>query len=271
MIDVFTVEGDLISRFEVFDEEDLDAAIARFDELQPQAPRLENAASKVTEPYWKHYAAREWAAMAELVAHDISTEDRRRVVNAGNRHGRDEHMADMRSIVEVLPDADITTAVMATRGARLVVTRIRLCSSGMEAGEVITEVLRVDEIDADHRIVSGLAFDIDDIEAAFKELDARYLAGEAAAHSHTWTLVTRAYEALNRRQLPKTTVDWVNIDHRRLASIAAGDLSGYLRATWELSPQSSICIEAVHRLSELGAVLRRRQDQPLRAFRGGRS
>jgi class 3 adenylate cyclase len=255
MIDVFTVEGDLISRFEVFDEEDLDAAIARFDELQPQAPRLENAASKVTEPYWKHYAAREWAAMAELVAHDISTEDRRRVVNAGNRHGRDEHMADMRSIVEVLPDADITTAVMATRGARLVVTRIRLCSSGMEAGEVITEVLRVDEIDADHRIVSGLAFDIDDIEAAFKELDARYLAGEAAAHSHTWTLVTRAYEALNRRQLPKTTVDWVNIDHRRLASIAAGDLSGYLRATWELSPQSSICIEAVHRLSELGAVV----------------
>ena len=33
MIDIFTVEGDLLSRCEVFDEADLDAALARFDEL----------------------------------------------------------------------------------------------------------------------------------------------------------------------------------------------------------------------------------------------
>ena len=35
MITFSTVEGDLISRCEVFDEADLDAALARFDELQP--------------------------------------------------------------------------------------------------------------------------------------------------------------------------------------------------------------------------------------------
>ena len=35
MIDLLTVEGDLISRCEIFDEADLDAALARFDELQP--------------------------------------------------------------------------------------------------------------------------------------------------------------------------------------------------------------------------------------------
>ena len=132
---LFAFEGDLVSRFELFDETDLDAALASFDELQPQAPRLENAASQVTESYWKHYAARDWAAMAELVARDISTDDRRRVVNVGIRHGRDEHMADMRSITEVFPDLDITTAIMATRGARLVLTRIRLVSSGMGFGE----------------------------------------------------------------------------------------------------------------------------------------
>ena len=33
-IEIFTVEGDLLSRCEAFDETDLDAAIARFDELQ---------------------------------------------------------------------------------------------------------------------------------------------------------------------------------------------------------------------------------------------
>ncbi len=44
---VLTVEGDLISRCEVFDEADLDAALARFDELSRPAPQLENAASRV--------------------------------------------------------------------------------------------------------------------------------------------------------------------------------------------------------------------------------
>ena len=32
MIDIFTVEGDLINRCEMFDEADLEAALARFDE-----------------------------------------------------------------------------------------------------------------------------------------------------------------------------------------------------------------------------------------------
>ena len=32
-IHLFTVEGELLSRCEIFDEADIDAAIARFDEL----------------------------------------------------------------------------------------------------------------------------------------------------------------------------------------------------------------------------------------------
>ena len=44
---LLTVEGDLINRCELFDETDLDAALARFDELHPQTPRLENAASQL--------------------------------------------------------------------------------------------------------------------------------------------------------------------------------------------------------------------------------
>ncbi len=100
-----------------------------------------------------------------------------------------------------------------------------------------------------------VSFDPDDIDAAFAELDTRYLASEAAAHAHTWTLVACAYEALNRRELPETTADWVNLDHRRLAPIAAGDLREYLLATWDLSPEAGIRIAAVHRLSTRGAVV----------------
>ena len=50
-IDILTVDGDLINRCEIFDEADLDAAFARFDELSRPAPRLENAASQVEERF----------------------------------------------------------------------------------------------------------------------------------------------------------------------------------------------------------------------------
>ena len=40
----------------------------------------------------------------------------------------------------------------------------------------------------------------------------------------------RAYAAFNRHELPATTPDWVNIDHRRGAAFAPGDLTAYVRA-----------------------------------------
>ena len=46
-VDVLMVEGDIVNHCEIFDEADIDAALARFDELQPQSPRLENTASQV--------------------------------------------------------------------------------------------------------------------------------------------------------------------------------------------------------------------------------
>ena len=93
----------LVDRCEVFDEADLDAALARFDQLSRPAPRLENAASQVAERFLAHFAARDWDAMAEILADDFSSDDRRRVVSAGIRHGRDaeigEHAGDRRAVV----------------------------------------------------------------------------------------------------------------------------------------------------------------------------
>ncbi|WP_236593206.1 hypothetical protein, partial [Mycobacterium paraintracellulare] len=67
--------------------------------------------------------------------------------------------------------------------------------------------------------------------------------------------MTEAFVALNQRKIPATTSDWVNIDHRRLVPIGTGDLAAYLSAAWELSPQSYLYIAAVHRLSNIGAVI----------------
>ena len=48
-IAVTTVEGDMVNRCELFDEADVDTALARFDQLSQPAPRLENAASQAAE------------------------------------------------------------------------------------------------------------------------------------------------------------------------------------------------------------------------------
>ena len=39
--------------------------------------------------------------MAEMLADNLVTDDRRRVVGAGVRHGRDAHIADMRAIADL--------------------------------------------------------------------------------------------------------------------------------------------------------------------------
>jgi hypothetical protein len=111
------------------------------------------------------------------------------------------------------------------------------------------------EIDADNRLGANVLFDLDDIDTAFEELDARYLDGEAAAYVHTWSVVAAAYAAFNRREQPATTPDWVNIDHRRGTEFAPGDVFPYVRSAWEVAPDINIYIASVHRLSSLGAVV----------------
>jgi hypothetical protein len=151
--------------------------------------------------------------------------------------------------------ANATSNAIAIRGERLALTRVRYSRRDEGPEPFHAEFLQIVEIDANERITVLAAFELDDIDAAFEELDARYLAGEAAAHEHTWSFISRAYAAFNRHELPSTTPDWVNVDHRRGRAFAAGDLIPYIRATWDVTPQASIYIEAVHRLSNLGAIV----------------
>ncbi len=116
-------------------------------------------------------------------------------------------------------------------------------------------MLSIAEIDADERIAALVTFDPDDIDAAFAELDARYLAGEAAAHSHTWSVISQAYAALNRRALPATTPDWANVDHRHFGTIEPNALTPNIRAFWDITSEARIDVATVHRLTNLGAVV----------------
>ena len=179
-------DGDLIDRLEVFDEADIDAALARFEELQPHTRRLENAASQVDDRFNAYFAARDWAAMAEILADDVCVDDRRRVVNAGVVRGRDALIENMRGLADV-GAADSTATVIATRGERLVLVRQHMSGRGPDLFDI--EMLGVVEINADNRIAAVVAFDLADFDAALEELDTRYLAGEAAPYADTWPVV----------------------------------------------------------------------------------
>src|ERR1700721_2804858 len=175
-------------------------------------------------------------------------DDRRRVANAGVRHGRDAEIASQRAVADV-GVTRFTSNVIAIRGERLA-----LGSYSVFDGWGGSTVLSVSELNPEQQIVARVAFAPEDFDAAIAELDARYLAGEAAAHADTWSVMMRACAALNTRETFATTADFVDIDHRSLAPIGSGDLKAYIRAALN-DGVYNIYIEAVHRLGDLGAVV----------------
>ncbi|MGV0784205.1 BTAD domain-containing putative transcriptional regulator [Mycolicibacterium sp. XJ766] len=251
---VFTVDGDAVNRCEMYDESDLDVALARFDELTEQPPRLDNAASRVEECCLDCFAARDWESMNQYLADDFSFDDRRTVVNAGTRYGPDAAIADARAVAE-LGATRITSDVVATRGERLFLARTQMASGNQGPDVFHTESLCVAEIDTHDRISARVVFDPGNLDAAFEELDARYLAGEAAPHTQTWSTIVSAYAALNRHELPAVAPTWTDIDHRPTVAIATGGLGASLRAIWDITTHATIYVEAVHQLIDVGVVV----------------
>jgi len=86
--------------------------------------------------------------------------------------------------------AKFTVEVIATRGDRLVLTRTRV-SFDQQQG-FFDDLLGLVETNLNGHIAAVILLDLEDIEAAIAELDARYVAGEAAAHAQPWSTITRA-------------------------------------------------------------------------------
>src|ERR1044072_4467914 len=154
------VDTDQLGRCEVFDEADLDVALATFERLSDSTPRLENAASRAEERALACFATRDWAAMSQLLAEDLALDDRRSVVNAGTRQGRDAAIADARAVAE-LGGTRITSEVIAIRGENLFLNRSHLSSRDQGPEAFHTESLCVAAADDDGRIVVRVVFDPD--------------------------------------------------------------------------------------------------------------
>ena len=148
----------------------------------------------------------------------------------------------------------MTSTPVATRGDRLVLHRLSFDVPDWPE-EQSHEMLEVVEVNAEGLAFMHIAFDVDDFDAAIAELDARYIAGEGAAHARTWSVIVKAYAALHLGELPAASQSYVNIDHRMLReTIDAATRESYVRVAKEVAPDFSVYIEAVHRLNDCGAV-----------------
>src|SRR6202043_703018 len=101
--------------------------------------------------------------MAELLADDISSDDRRRVVNGGIRRGRDAEMANWRATAEIW-NSHVTSIVLSTRGERLALFRFSFASQDQAPEAFHAAALTIIETDGDNRIAADVAFEMDDIE-----------------------------------------------------------------------------------------------------------
>ena len=112
--------------------------------------------------------------------------------------------------------AALVPTAIATRGQRLVLIRLRFSGEDQGPEAFQAELLGIVEIDADERIVARLSFDPDDFDAAFEELDARYLAGEEVQTLVNSVLVAGGKEELEAQANTEERLAGANVLGDRL-------------------------------------------------------
>ncbi len=224
----------------LFDTNDVDVASRELDERflekhdkstpdKSTPDELRNATSNVFTRVLNAFEARDWDALGDLYADDFHVESRR--VGLGHEaSGREGSLEGWIAAADVgATRADAT--VVATRGDHLALTQVRFRDDDQSPQAFTTDVLFLNELDAEGRIVKALLFDADDWDSAFAELDERFIAGEGRESANLVRLSNLWTSALLERDWTAAedllTEEFVLVDHR-LASL--GEIRG--RDAW---------------------------------------
>jgi hypothetical protein len=121
--------------------------------------------------------AHDWEGFACLFAGEFRCSDRRRVVQL--ELDRAQYIAFTREAADGRT-VQGESRLIATRGERLALMRSTFVFSDADIGPSEIAFFIIQEIDAHGRIVAYVRFDLEDLDAAYAELDRRYEAGEAA-------------------------------------------------------------------------------------------
>jgi class 3 adenylate cyclase/tetratricopeptide (TPR) repeat protein len=279
-LEVFGADG-LVVRSERFDADREADALARFDELtgkdrvrhSPVSARgtarmdkgvaalIENAATRSVERVMGALDAQDWDRIAVEFAPEFRGSDRRKIVGLPELD-RDQQLKAFRFDRDIY-GVRITCRTLATRGDRLALFRIATDRTGGDIGKSEAEWLNVIQVNEHGQRVAGIAFDPDDLDAAYAELDARYAAGEGAPYAELLATATAAAQAVAAGDrdafvglLPD---DFKLVVHRRFASTGAplgrGDFFAFVNAApADVAVRSRVRIDHVLRLSATAGV-----------------
>jgi class 3 adenylate cyclase/tetratricopeptide (TPR) repeat protein len=284
---VFVVEhdGQQIRSFELFDLDQLDAALARHDELSgtaarspgtiPDRERVPTTAATVAAcRIHAAFMARDWEAMRAACQPDARFEDRRRhALLAGDL---DWWIADARGIVETMPDVRYERQLIGAFGRRIALERVLWTGAPSDARAEV-EYIRLTAVDADGRIAAVIGFDLDNLAAARREAEERALAEGAAidsavpgAQASGGNAASRMRERINdafhsrdwSRMRQLACDDMVFEDRRKFAGMSGGvDL-------WVKSAQAIQKVTRVEFKDDLIATLGERIDIRRRGITG---
>jgi tetratricopeptide (TPR) repeat protein len=271
---VFGADG-LVSRCEYFDSECGAAALARFDELgsdgaRPEHARnaveepgrgfegsstgpgtrahIENAATRASRRTFEAWQARDWERLAALFPVGFRHIDRRPLIRL--ELDRDEWLASYRQMVEMT--SGFASEVLATRGERLGMMRVRWEGADHSTGPSEIESLAVVEVDGQGDALVVVEFDPDDLDAAYAELDERYAAGEAAPYARSLERHQRVGRAAAAREWEDLAglfaPDFVLEDHRALGwgtLRSRDDYVASVRALIDLRPDAKLRMDHI--------------------------
>jgi ketosteroid isomerase-like protein len=204
---VAVVRDGLFARAENFPIERSDDALARFAALTDQTPL-----ATALRAYEGAFARRDWDALGALFADDAVLDDRRPAI--GRRaEGREAVIVGVRGLADLGIDR-VRGEVVATRGDRLGLMETTFTDAA--SNEIVA--LSVAELDAQARNARLVHFDANDVDAAFDELDARYIATAGEPKSTRLRELARSLDALNRGDWDAVrrdlADDLVFVDHR---------------------------------------------------------
>ncbi len=249
-------------RLDLYEVHHLDQARARFAAIggpsaaTPATP-FANAAARAWDRSIACWQSRDWPRYRQLLTVGFRCVDRRRMalleLDGDQFVEFTRQLADMRSV-------RVDTEVLATRGDRLALIRVRTEVAGGEVGPSEANSCHVSEIDERGLITTFVRFDLDDLDAAYAELDARFDAGEAAAHP-------LARELLRRLARLFTIHDWDGLvaccapsfvahDHRLVSWGTLNDGAAWvhtMRTLVDLAPDSHYRRDHV-RISDRGSL-----------------
>ncbi|HTO55121.1 MAG TPA: nuclear transport factor 2 family protein, partial [Myxococcota bacterium] len=202
-----------VARVEWFDPEKLDDALARSDELAADSTSLANLASRTMREFERAWRARDWNAVLATFVPTHHMDDRRRLMRVAISGA--DFLANERMLFEGAA-SEWRGTLLATRGGRLALLRMRFRTEIEGSGPMAVEMLDLVEVDAAGRRSALVVFDLDDLEAAYAELDRRYLAGEGAP-------VSPPVENAATRSLDRLTQAWASRDWEGVvATLGAG-------------------------------------------------